>query len=332
MLRTNFLHCKPKTENRKLTAADRTLKLLLLCLPPLLAVWIWRAGQCYDPAFTTPPADPASAAAAAAPVTLPAALGAWQAAGIEWLPAARMFERINGRASFYEGFGARGLLYAGWTSPAGTWDLYLYLMNDANGARGAFLAEAAGANQQFALGAQARGTAGTLFFVQGAAYGQLLAAQPDATPASVTDLAAHIIARLPAAASELDPTAYLRHPAVTPDTLEYAEADAFGYQSLTRMYSAQAVVQKESATWLVAVASNSAAARDALRRYADELRTFGVTDAFPEEHIAGGAMLGVWELLACSNTLVYGVREAGSHAALTQHWHALHHHLHQARP
>jgi hypothetical protein len=306
------------------------VKLLLFCLPPLVAAWvIWR-GQQYDPAFTTPPAEPAGTAAAA-PVTLPATLGAWQAAGIEWLPAARMFERIDGRASFYEGFGARGLLYAGWTSPTGAWDLYLYVMNEANGARGAFLIEAAGAKQQFALGAQARGTAGTLFFVQGAVYGQLLAAQPEAAPASVTDLAAQIIARLPAAARELDPTAYLRHPAVTPDTLEYAEAEAFGYQSLTRIHSAQAVVQKESATWLVAVASNSVAAMDTLRRYADELRTFGVTDAFPEEEIAGGPMLGMWELLACSNTLVYGVREASSQTVLTQHWHTLHHYLYPGR-
>jgi hypothetical protein len=56
-----------------------------------------------------------------------------------------------------------------------------------------------------------------------------------------------------------------------------------------------------------------------------------VTDAFPEEEIAGGPMLGMWELLACSNTLVYGVREASSQTVLTQHWHTLHHYLYPGR-
>jgi hypothetical protein len=312
------------TDHRSLITDHRTLKLLLLCLPLLIAAWVvWRGAQ-VDPAYCVPPAN---AEVAATGVTLPQTLGAWQTPVLEWLPAARMFERIDGRASFYEQFGARGLLYAGWSSPAGAWDLYLYLMNDAAGARGAFLAEASGANQHFSRKPQMRGTPGSLFFLHGAAYGQLIAIQPAAPPASVTDLVARILALLPAAGDEADPSAYLRHPAVAADSLEYCEADAFGYQSLTRIYSAHAVLQEESATWFIATLSNHAAAAEIVRRYTAELRRFGASAMFTNANAAGGQMLGAWEVLAHTNTMIYGIRDAGSHTALTQHWHALQHHL-----
>lgn len=287
-------------------------------------MWVvWRGTQ-VDPAYFVPPAN---AEIADVGVTLPTTLGVWQTPALEWLPAERMYERIDGRASFYEQFGARGLLYAGWSSPAGAWDLYLYLMNDATGARGAFLAEANGANQHFSLKPHVRGTPGTLFFLHGAAYGQLIATTPAAPPSSITNLAARIIALLPSSVEELDPSTYLRHPTVAADSLEYSEADAFGYQSLARIYSAQAVLQEESATWFVATLSNHASAADVVRRYAAELRTFGATDIFTNDYAVGGQMLGAWELLARTNTMVYGIRDAGSHTALTQHWHALHLHL-----
>ena len=79
--------------------------------------------------------------------------------------------------------------------------------------------------------------------------------------------------------------------------------------------AAQYVYKGATTTWYTA-----AGGKETVRAYADELRTYGAEEMFEDNHGVGGKFLGMWEYLGATPDGLYGVRDAGDHNTLTQHW------------
>ena len=103
--------------------------------PVVLLVLFAIKGRVYAPAVFAPPASEISA------LPMPVTLGDWALEDGLVLPAERMYEKINGKASYYLQFGAAQLCCGEWVANGQRWDMYLYRFETEQGARGAYSGE-----------------------------------------------------------------------------------------------------------------------------------------------------------------------------------------------
>ncbi len=297
--------------------------LILGAVPLGLAALIAWQGQRIDRAFIDPPLDDTPAAGGLA---LPETLGAWRMAYPEWFPRERIYEKINGRDVLFFQFGVERLHCATWSGP-GTWDMYLYTMREAAGARGVWLAEKP-PTAQFAA-EQLWATPGSAAVQHGPYYLYLSASAPDEPWEHATNLLALLCAHLPITADTTrDPAALLPRSGMRDDSLQYHANDAFGFDTLDGIHAAAYREDDDDAIWFVTVADNDRRAAALVAQYREEFTHFGGSQVFAHAHGFAGVMFDAWELIAHTNEVVYGVRDADSHHTLTQHWERLLYHLH----
>jgi len=291
------------------------VKALLALIPPvILALILWK-GDRYDSAWFTPPGTGRDGG-----LLLPDTLAGWSLADAQWFPEDRMFEKINGRASLYQQFGVEGLLAGVWNNSGKSWDMYLYVMNNARAASGVFAAERPAVNTRIEIGNSAYITPGALAVQADRHYLQLVAHAAGENALSVTGLAWPISAHLLRGNKKLTQVEMAEGVLLTtgfhlPGTEGHLAEQAFGYTSLTDVKYITCVVNKSTATWFTA-----AGGRSSLAGYTNELTRYGVLGLFVEEEAIGGDMHGKWELIGVVGETLLGVRDADTKEAMLSHW------------
>ena len=100
--------------------------------PVVLLILFAVKGRFYDPAVFAPPASDISA------LPMPTTVGDWVLEEGIVLPAERMYEKINGKASYYLQFRTDQLSCGEWVADGQRWDMYLYRFETEQGAQGAW--------------------------------------------------------------------------------------------------------------------------------------------------------------------------------------------------
>jgi hypothetical protein len=283
----------------------------------LAGLFLWKGTQ-YDPARYEPPVVEGGSM-----LPVPAAVGEWALGGTETLPADQMYERINGRASYYLQYGATALHYGEWVAAGETWDMYLYEFSSAAGARGAFEGESPSTGREIA-GAKGYALPGQVAAVAGKFYLQLSAYKAGADTAAAEKLAAALSLSLGGSLEPVEEEDEGLTPAVLagedaiPDSENYLPENAFGFSSLHDVRSVRVSLDGTETVWFRAAGDS-----DSLTAYATELAEYGGTELFEVDGGAGGSMFGSWELAAVVDNALWGVRDAASKEILLKHWSAL---------
>lgn len=296
----------------------RTLLVAGWIFPFVLAgLFFWKGTQ-YDPAMYEPPAVEGGST-----LPVPAAVGEWTLSGMETLPADQMYERINGRASYYLQYGATALHYGEWAASGETWDMYLYEFSSAAGALGAFEGERPSTGREID-GAKGVALPGQVAMVAGTFYLQLSAYKAGADTAAAEKLAAALSLSLGGSSEPVEEEDQGLTPAVlagetsVPDSNNYMPQDAFGFSAFTEVQSVRVAIDGTETVWF-----RAAGGTDTLDAYAAELAEYGGTELFEVDGGAGGSMFGSWELAAVVDNALWGVRDAASKEILLKHWSAL---------
>lgn len=283
----------------------------------LAGLFFWKGTQ-YDPAFFEPPVTESESGA-----PIPAAVDGWTLAADESLPADRMYERINGRASYYLQYGAVTLHYGTWSADEQTWDMYLYEFSAPAGARGAFEGEAPSESRELE-GVKGYALPGQVAAVGGTFYLQLSAYQAKAATAAAEKLAVELALTLGGdeemsddAKEERTPSALAGEAAIA-ETEEYLPQNAFGFSSLQMVRTVWVALDETETVWFRAVGG-----AEELTDYADELTDYGGSELFEADSGTGGSMFGSWEFVAEIDGALWGIRDAASKETLLKHWFAM---------
>ncbi len=154
--------------------------------PRLLAREVADRQVAFDaPTAATPSAQPsqksADAPAPAAPLLPTVAGGAWSAPQqISTYNPGNLWEKIDGRAEQYLAFEFERLIFGTYrlaADPGSAIDCFIYEMRDPLKAYGIYQAERSGHPQELKVGKEGYRGKGTIFFIKGKAYVQLIAAE-----------------------------------------------------------------------------------------------------------------------------------------------------------
>ena len=284
--------------------------------PLVLAVLFFVKGQRYDSAIFVPPAAELSA------LPVPLAVGDWVLEGADSLPADTMFEKINGKASYYLQYGATALSSGEWDANGQRWDMYLYHFKDGQGARGAYIGERP--SDGLAIeGAEGYTVPGQAVIVAGSFYLQLNAQTAGADAGVALQLALELAPHLGGAEAEA-PTetgidlAMLAGDASAGDPEGFLPESAFGFSVLNKVRTINASLNGTEAVWFTAAGD-----AETIAAYAEELAMYGGENLFSQAGGSGGSMYGTWEFAGLLNGMVWGIHNAPSREALLQHWEAL---------
>jgi hypothetical protein len=273
-------------------------------------------GQFYNPAFFAPPVSEAAA------LPMPASLGGWVLESGMVLPADRMFEKINGKASYYLQYGAVELGSGEWVADGRSWDMYLYRFETEQGARGAYNGERPSDGTPVE-GVDGYTVPGQAALTVGTYYLQLNSFTAGADAAPAVELAMLMT-------SHLDKTGEGQEEEAVMDLLSIAGADAagdaegfvpenaFGFSVLGNVRTVEVALDGISTTWFTLAGDAGT-----VEAYAEELSMFGGEEIFRENGVAGGAMFGSWSVAGVFEQAVWGVHNAPTRESLLQHWGAL---------
>jgi len=283
----------------------------------LAGLFFWK-GTVYDPAVFEPPAMEGGGSG----LPVPAAIGGWALDGGETLPADRMYERINGRASYYLQYGATALHYGTWSADGKMWDMYLYEFSSPAGARGAFDGEAPSQRRELE-GAKGYAVPGQVAAAAGAFYLSLSAYEAGADAAAAEELAVELALVLGGGEiqdeteEELTPSMLAGEAAVA-ESDEFLPQNAFGFSSLQEVRTVRAALDGTETVWF-----RAAGGTEALANYAAELAEYGGSELFEADGGTGGSMFGSWEFAADADGALWGIRDAASKDILLKHWSAM---------
>jgi hypothetical protein len=283
----------------------------------LAGLFFWKGTQ-FDPAVYEPPVVEEDAA-----FPIPVAVDEWTLSGGESLPADQMYERINGRASYYIQYGATALHYGEWAAAGEKWDMYLYEFASATGARGAFDGESSSTGRELTA-IKGYSMPGQVAAVFGTFYLQMSAYQPGADTAAAEKLAATLALRLGGSSETVDKEETERTPsvlageAVVLDSRNYLPENAFGFSAFQDVRSVRVVLDGTETVWFRATNGSGR-----LMAYVDELTEYGGDELFRVDGGTGGSMFGSWEFAAAADDALWGVRDAASKEILLKHWSAM---------
>lgn len=285
-------------------------------LPCILVLLFFIKGRSYDPAFFTPPSMISA-------FPFPLTLKNWMLEGGEFLPADRMFEKINGKAGYYLQYGATGLYSGEWIAPDDQrWDMYLYQFEEGQGARRAYSGERP--SDGFSIeGMEGYIVPGQAALVAGAFYLQLNAQTAKADAAPAVELAGALAAYFGGGASEeqaeaVIDLAMLAADAGTGEAEQFLPESAFGFSMFNEVRTIRVVLDGAETVWFTAPGD-----AETVAAYAKELATYGGEELFSENGGTGGSMFGSWGMAGELDGAVWGVQNASSREALLQQWNVL---------
>ena len=294
----------------------KLLKTILIIIPPIILLLIFLKGKSFDNDFFSPQINSVQNG-----WMLPDNIDGWISANLKWFPEDKMFEKIDGKATFYRQIGVDGLLAGDWVKNGKTWGMYLFKMKNDNAAKQAFLSERGNDFTKINIGDAAYSVSGALTLKKQNLYLQLVADNPDGKTESVSGLALSIANLLLTEKNKKEDSkqensffALAKDFAIQGSDNFIAE-DAFGYTSLKNVDDLVCVVNSSTAKWFFV--ENGAGI---LNNYKNELKDYGCENFFETENTVGGNMFGEWEMAGIINSNLFGVREAENKKQLLIHW------------
>lgn len=284
--------------------------------PVVLLILFAVKGRFYDPAAFTPPESAVSA------MPIPAALGDWALEEGIALPADRMYEKINGKASYYLQYGADQLCNGEWVKNGQRWDMYLYRFETEQGAQGAYTGERP-ADGQSIDGVEGYTVPGQAALTAGNYYLQLNALVADADAGPAVELAMLVLPFLAESAAGAETNAQIDLVALAGedragDAEGFIPESAFGFSVFSNVRTVQVALDGTEAAWFTTAGDDALVAA-----YMDELAMYSGEEPFTENGASGGSMFGSWGLAGVLNGEVWGVQNASSRESLMQHWNTL---------
>ena len=287
---------------------------ILVAIPVLILAAIVFKGRVYDPAYFTPPESAHDGGRGTR--ALPDTIEGWRSGDTRWLPDERMYEVINGKAQFYQKFGVEGLHTGTWANGDAEWQMFLYVMDSASAAEGAFFAERPESATRVEAGTEAYTVPGAVMVQAGQYYLQLVAVSTSISTDSGLELARRLLGDImPVTDGIAASDAMLPEQFREPGSDGLHAADAFGYTSLSGVHFASYTVADESTTWFIVDGDDRT-----VSAYRDELARYGAKALFAEDGGVGGDMYGSWEILGVVGGVPIGVRGASSREVLMNHW------------
>ena len=296
----------------------KLFKIFLIIIPPIILLLIFLKGKNFNDDFFLPQESLIQSG-----LTLPNNIDGWISADLEWFPEEKMFEKINGRATFYKQIGVEGLLAGNWIKNGKSWSMYIYKMNNDNAAKQAFLSERGEKFTDIDIGDSAYFVGGALTFREQNLYMQFVADNPDDNAYSVTGLAVLISNQLLSeeekeVSVEVDYIFSFVKDIMISGSENYTADTAFGYSSLKNVDHLSCVVNSSTAKWFFV--KNG---KDLFNSYTNELQQYGCENFFTLDNSAGGNMFGEWEMGGIINGNFFGIREAENKNQLIEHWNRL---------
>ena len=291
---------------------NKLIKFILIIIPIFFLVIFFYSGRKFNNDYFLPKVEIAQS-----DMSLPKNLKGWILGNLKWFPEEKMFEKIDGRATFYRQIGVDGLLAGDWIKNGKSWAMYLYKMTSARAAKQAFLSERAEKTSEIKIGAAAYFSDGALTIRAGNLYAQFIADNPEASAIAITGLAVEVVNKLlkeKVTKEEKNIFAFAEKFAV-PKSENFIAEDAFGFTSLKNVETTLCVVNGITSRW-IAIENGAGVFED----YKNELKKYGCEDFFETEDEAGGNMFGEWEVGGIVGKHFFGVREAENKNQLLLHW------------
>ena len=297
---------------------NKLFKTLLIIIPPIILLFVFLKGKSFSDDYFLPQENLFQSG-----LTLPNDIDGWSSADLKWFPEEKMYEKINGRATFYKQIGVEGLLAGNWMKNGKSWSMYIYKMNDYNAAKQAFLSERGGKFTDIDIGDSAYFVGGALTYMERNLYMQFVADNPGGDGYSVTGLSILISNQLLSEerkeeSEEVDYIFSFAKDLMISGSENFTADGAFGYVSLKNVDHLLCVVNKSTAEWFFV--KNG---KNLFNSYTNELMQYGCENFFTLENSAGGNMFGEWEKGGIINGNFFGVRGAGSKKQLLEHWERL---------
>lgn len=284
--------------------------------PLVLLLLFMVKGRYYNPDIYQPPIMESAA------LPMPVSLGGWILEDPEFLPADRMYEKINGKSGYYEQYGAEGLYIGEWVLDAQRWDMYLYYFKTHQGALGAFNGERPSDGVPVE-GVEGYAVPGQAAVSAGAYYLQLNALTADADPDPAVELALALVPHFKEGGQDSGPATEtdligLAGGDFAGDAEGFIPENAFGFSALDNTRTVNVSLEGAEAVWFTMEGDAAA-----VTAYVAELEIFGGENLFMEDSAAGGSMFGSWSVAGVVDGAVWGVQNASSRESLMQHWSAL---------
>ncbi len=285
-------------------------------LPVVVLLLFLVKGQFYNPAFFTPPASEVTA------LPIPVSLGSWVLTDGVFLPADRMFEKINGKSDYYLQYGAMDLSSGEWEASGQLWDMYLYHFEAEQGARGSYNGEKPVEGQPLE-GVEGYTLPGQVALTVGTYYLQLNALTAGADTAPAIELAKALIPHLSqtgdgeSGVDQVDLVALAGND-IAGDAEGFIPENAFGFSSFNKVRTVDVSLNSNAAVWFTTAGDDATVAA-----YSEELAMYGGEELFTEGGASGGSMFGSWSIAGVIDGQVWGVQNATSREALMDHWNIL---------
>jgi len=297
---------------------NKLFKTLLIIIPPVILLFVFLKGKNFNNDFFIPQVDLVQSG-----WVLPNTINDWIAADLKWFPEEKMFEKINGRATFYSHIGVDGLLAGEWIKDGKSWSMYLYKMKNPNAAKQAYISERGEKFVEIDIGDSAYYVSGTFTYRAQNLYMQFVADNPGESAFSITGLAVSISKQLileeeKEYSEEVDYIFSFAKNLIIPGSENFIADAAFGYTSFKNVDYLSCVINNSTAQWFFVKTG-----KNLLNNYTNELMQYGCENFFTLENSAGGNMFGEWEMCGIINGNFFGVRKAGSKKQLLEHWNRL---------
>jgi len=299
------------------------------------------AGPMIPVGLTLPASNPASSpstqiaaanasATASAPASSPAgfslsALAApsnWKAGTVETFNAENLYEKIDGRADAYLNYDVKGMQCVTLTDPKDPnrfIDVYAYDMGSARNAFGIYSTERTVGAPIIDLGEEGYDSGGSLFFIRGKYYNQVLASESTPEMKSVAaKLAAALAKSQPPAADALTFSELLPKPKRIADSITFIHKNALSQEFLTDVVAAK-FDEANPILGFVHEAENPAEAKSLLQQYEQYLKQYGKPISAPLLNGASASAAadigGVADFVFVSGNFFAGVTQAADQQA-----------------
>ena len=302
-----------------------------IVIPLFIASFIFINGQSYNIERYIPPIHEASSANFDNDGSFDKVCEKWFADSVEWFPKQNMADKINGRAPYYEKFGCSGLFFVCWfpadnfkvieTQKNSAWDMYMFVMDDANAAYGVYVGEKPNneVKEHDNLGDYAWSLPGTLNCVIGNYYLKFSAFTASDNPDNLTNLIKKLSEKYSdKTLSEKPSISQKKLPDFIKNNLEIIPKDAFGFTSLRNVSSGKQEINGEIITAYLSYEPNT------FPEYISELEEYGAKIISKTDIEITSFFIGEYDrvkLVKVNDTdFIYGVRGAKSLESLEAFW------------
>lgn len=305
-------------KKRRPSVTQRRVSRGILVVLAIIAGGMFVAQSRYEPGQWRAQSDEEAAAA-----DTPASETTTEVAGLrpmgppETYDATTLSDKINGKAELYLAAGFERLecqRFALADDPAVWLERFVYTMRTAPGAFAVYSQQRRPQAQPLTLATDAYQAANGLFLVQGVNYLEIIGSEASETlQARMIDLARAFVQTHPATQAAVDERALFPKEGLTADSIALTPANAFGFERLDRIYTADYAADGHRAMAFVSRRASAAEAAELVGAYVEYLLTYGGQKVQAPEGappVTVIAILDQYEIVFQRGDLLAGVHEA----------------------